>query len=146
MRTQAGIRLAVGSVLAGALLTAGAAAANTGTALPRSLVGCWERQLPTVLGVPPGVWLISISSSGTVVAYPPGAPCSGGGRGELFATSFAATGTKMTIGAVPDCGKDGVYSWHLRGAKFTLHPIAEATCGGHRVAIFEGTWTKKPPG
>jgi hypothetical protein len=78
-----------------------------------------------------------------VVAYAPGVPCSGGGRGAFFATSFATTGNKMTIGAVPNCGKDGVYGWNLQGTEFTLRPIAEATCGGRRATIFKGTWTKK---
>ena len=121
-------------------LFTGVASART-SAVPKTIVGCWHRHFPALpVGTPAGVWLMKITANGQLTAYTPGATACGA-AGDFTATVSVA-GNRLTIGAVPVCSAQGVYSWKAAAKTLTLKATADKLCTP-RTLLFTGVWKKK---
>src|SRR5262245_42402487 len=114
------------SALAIAVAVGGMASAST-IGVPQAMVGCWHRHVPAVPGLTAaGIWHMKITRSGKLSTFVPGTTSCG--RYADFSTSASVAGQRLTIGAVPVCGTNGVYSWHASATALTVKTVADAQC------------------
>jgi hypothetical protein len=127
----------VAAVVAAAGAAQGAAAP---AAVPASLVGCWSRHVPALpIGTGPGVWLIRIKSNGAFAAYRPGSTkCDANAD---FTSHVSVKSGRLTIGHVPVCATDGVYTVKPAAKSFALKVVADKSCS-NRTGLLAGTWKR----
>jgi hypothetical protein len=109
--------------------------------VPRSLVGCWSRHVPALpVGTSAGVWLIRIQSSGAFAAYTPGSTkC---GTASDFTSHVSVSSGRLTVGHVPICATNGVYSVKPARNSFVLRTLSDRSCSV-RVGLLAGTWKRE---
>ncbi len=125
------------------------AAATTGgtSRVPVKLLGVWHKTMTSAqwqhAGVARdvGVYTFVIKEPGTVTIYKPGDYQAGCGLCEDFSTTFRPNGTRLTLGNVPVCSFNGVYSWRLSGRTLVLTPKADTKCIV-RETFFGGRWKR----
>ena len=125
----------------------GAATSRTGH-VPVKLLGVWHKTMTEAqwerAGVARdvGVYTFVVKKAGTVTIYKPGEY----GPGcsfctEDFTTTFRPNGGRLTLGRVPVCAFEGVYSWHLTGRTLSVTPVADKRCVV-RATFFGGRWKR----
>ncbi len=136
---QALLLAAIAAVTLGA--TRGLAQSHRAPAVPHSLVGCWSRHVPALpVGTSAGVWLVRIKSNGAFAAYTPGSTrCNGSSD---FISHVSVRSGRLTIGHVPICGSNGVYTVKASQNSFTLHRVSDKACPA-RVSLLAGVWKRK---
>ena len=109
--------------------------------VPQSLVGCWSRHVPALpVGTSAGVWLIRIQSSGAFAAYTPGSTkCD---TASDFTSHLSVRSGRLTIGHVPICATNGVYSVKPARNSFVLRTVSDKACSA-RIGLLAGTWKRK---
>ena len=119
----------------------GLAQPNRPSAVPRSLVGCWSRHVPALsVGTSAGVWLVRIGSNGAFAAYTPGSTnCD---TAWDFRSRVSVASGRLTIGHVPICASNGMYTLKAAHDSFTLRPVSDKACAA-RVGLLAGTWKRK---
>jgi hypothetical protein len=119
----------------------GVAAVTKSDAVPHQLVGCWHRHVGALpVGTPAGVWLIQITRAGKLYAFTPGmTSCTGVGD---FSASVSVAANRLTIGHVPVCANEGVYSWKASGKLLALRAASDPACPP-RLGLFVGVWKRK---
>ena len=89
-----------------------------------------------------GVYTFLVKRAGAVTIYRPGdyrpgcSACT-----EDFTTTFRPNGGRLTLGSVPVCSFEGVYSWHLTGRTLIVAPVADKRCVV-RATFFGGRWKR----
>jgi hypothetical protein len=118
---------------------AGAKASDATAAVPKAMVGCWHRHAPALpVGTSPGIWLMTITRGGELLAYTPGTKsCS---AEPDFTGTITVSGSRLTIGPLPVCSTKGAYAWKAAARTLTL----QATTDGcpSRKLLFTGAWKK----
>jgi hypothetical protein len=110
-------------------------------AVPRALVGCWSRHVPALpVGTAAGTWLIRIQSNGAFAAYAPGTTKCGASKD--FTSHVSVKRGRLTIGHVPICATNGVYSVKTAAKSFVLKAVSDPSCAS-RVGLLSGTWKRK---
>lgn len=153
MSGHGGTRSAI--VVAFALATAwpvaaGGAATTRAAAVPPKLLGVWHKTMTKAewerAGVSrdAGVYTFVIKKTGAVTVYLPGEyrPSCSSACSQDFTTAFKTTGAhRLTLGSVPVCSFEGVYSWYLAGKTLTVRPVADTRCAV-RATFFGGRWKR----
>jgi hypothetical protein len=136
---QAVVVVAVVAVTVGA--TRGLAQGHRALAVPHSLVGCWSRHVRALpVGTSAGVWLVRIRSNGAFAAYTPGSErCD---SSSDFVSHVSVSSGRLTIGHVPICASNGVYTVKTSKNSFTLHTVSDKACAA-RVGLLAGVWKRK---
>ena len=118
----------------------GVAAVTESAGVPQQLVGCWHRHVGALpVGTTAGVWSIQITRAGRLRAFTPGmTSCTGAGD---FSASVSVAAGRLTIGHVPVCANNGVYSWKASGKRLTLRAVSETACPDRR-GLFVGVWKR----
>jgi hypothetical protein len=76
--------------------------------------------------------------SGKLSAFPPGTTsCSDQAD---FVGTFSVLGSHATIGPLPVCATNGVYTWRIRGRSLALKASSDA-CASRKL-LFTGVWKK----
>lgn len=119
----------------------GLAQSAPSASVPKSLVGCWGRHVPALpVGTRAGVWLLRIRSSGAFAAYTPGSTACDAHWDFTSHVSVAAG--RLTIGHVPICSTNGVYTLKQAATSFSLRQVSDAACSP-RVRLLAGTWRRR---
>jgi len=135
-------------VLAVALVAAVGVSTAAAVTVPPKLLGVWHKTMTRAdwdrAGVTRdvGVYTFVITKTGTVTVYRPGdyrRSC--GSSCQDFTTAFRTTGSRLTLGSVPVCSFNGVYSLHLAGTTLIVKPIADTKCVV-RATFFGGRWKR----
>jgi hypothetical protein len=125
----------------------GAATTRTGH-VPVKLLGVWHKTMTKAqwkrAGVTreAGVYTFLVKKAGTITIYRPGdyrPGCSD--CAEDFTTTFRPSGRRLTLGIVPVCSFEGVYSWRLTGRTLIVTPVADKRCVV-RETFFGGRWKR----
>ena len=145
--TQWPLAAAFALALTWSAATGGAATTRTGH-VPVKLLGVWHKTMTKAqwkrAGVTRevGVYTFLVKKAGTVTIYRPGdyqpgcSSCT-----EDFTTTFRPNGGRLTLGSVPVCSFEGVYSWHLTGRTLIVTPVADKRCVV-RATFFGGRWKR----
>ena len=126
---------------------AGGAATSRRGHVPVKLLGVWHKTMTKAqwdrAGVvrDVGVYTFLVKKAGTVTIYKPGDYRSGCSGCTDFTTTFRPNGGRLTVGSVPVCSFEGVYSWHLTGRTLIVTPVADKTCVV-RETFFGGRWKR----
>ena len=127
--------------------TGGAATTRTGR-VPAKLLGVWHKTMTKAqwrrAGVTRevGVYTFLVKKTGAITIFRPGdyrpgcSACT-----EDFTTTFRPNGGRLTLGSVPVCSFEGVYSWHLTGRTLIVAPVADKRCVV-RATFFGGRWKR----
>ncbi len=124
----------------------GAATGRTGH-VPVKLLGVWHKTMTNAqwehAGVArdAGVYTFVVKKAGTVTIYKPGDGPGCSFCTEDFTTTFRPNGGRLTLGRVPVCSFEGVYSWHLTGRTLIVTPVADKRCVV-RETFFGGRWKR----
>jgi hypothetical protein len=136
------IRVGVG------LVSGSRGAATTRTEhVPVKLLGVWHNAMTKAqwerAGVTRdvGVYTFLVRKAGTVTIYRPSAYRPGCSVCEDFTTTFRPNGSRLTLGSVPVCSFEGLYSWHLSGRTLIVAPVADKRCVV-RATFFGGRWKR----
>jgi len=129
-------------VVASVAAAAGSAQGVHSLSVPPSLVGCWSRHVPALpVGTPAGVWLIRIKSNGGFAAYTPGSTkCNAAWD---FTSHVSVRAGRLTIGHVPICANNGVYTVKAAATSLKLQTVSDAGCPA-RAGLLAGTWKRTP--
>ncbi len=118
----------------------GLAESTASLAVPRSLVGCWSRHVPALLGRSAGVWLVRIQSSGAFDAYTPGSTkCDANWD---FTSHVSVRSGRLTIGHDEICPTNGVYTVKPARDSFVLKTVSDSSCSD-RARLLAGAWKRK---
>jgi hypothetical protein len=145
-RTQWPLAAAFALALAWSAAAGGAATTRT-EHVPVKLLGVWHKAMTKAqwerAGVTRdvGVYTFLVKKAGTVTIYRPSAYRPGCSVCEDFTTTFRPNGGRLTLGSVPVCSFEGLYSWHLSARTLIVAPVADKRCVV-RATFFGGRWKR----
>jgi hypothetical protein len=126
----------------------GGADTNRTAAVPTKLLGVWHKTMTRAewerAGVyrDVGVYTFVIKKTGAVTVYKPGEyRTSCGSSCSDFTTTFRLNGGRLTLGSVPVCSFQGVYSWPLHASTLIVRQVAATRCVV-RETFFGGRWKR----